>query len=227
MTPSLSEIKDVLDAAADFIKDRHGGDPAEQTGWKSDEALDVWQRLRASRDLIKEHARANAEHERAEGLTKEVERLKAKYEPGHTDLMVSPEAIDEALAAEAKLVAYEEPVGDWIAASCTELHERGFHREANELRRLSAVLTLAVSDVLAERKRQVTDKGYDAAHDDAHKGGEIIYDRHWGVLARLTEYAGPLLASSPYRTALVDAGAMILAEIERLDRAALSGEEGA
>lgn len=54
MTPSLSEIKDVLGSAADFIKDRDGGDQHTETGWKSDEALDVWQRLRSLLSRLEE-----------------------------------------------------------------------------------------------------------------------------------------------------------------------------
>lgn len=65
-------------------------------------------------------------------------------------------------------------------------------------------------EILARRRAQIA-KGYDAAHDDEHRAGEIISDPAWGARARL---------ASPDRAALVDAATMIVAEIERLDRAA-------
>lgn len=72
------------------------------------------------RALVRDFAKV---HDCMEGLAKEVERLKAKYEPGHTDLMVSPEAIDEALAAEAKLAVYEAPIGDGESVSEIKLRD--------------------------------------------------------------------------------------------------------
>jgi len=37
-----------LRSAADFIKDRDGGDPSTETGWKSDEYLAEWLRINAA-----------------------------------------------------------------------------------------------------------------------------------------------------------------------------------
>lgn len=43
-----SAIETALELAADLIKDMDGGDPTTTTGWKSDEALDVWLKLNAA-----------------------------------------------------------------------------------------------------------------------------------------------------------------------------------
>ena len=92
--------------------------------------------------------------------------------------------------------------------------------------------TQALRDVLAERQRQIA-KGHDAAHDDAHDKGELAraasnYAYHatvYSPLGHLNYGPGP---SWPFersawkpespRADLVKAGALILAEIERLDR---------
>lgn len=86
----------------------------------------------------------------------------------------------------------------------------------------------AVIDVAAERRRQIEVHSYPPEHDDEHDSGELAqaaagYALHkdnpsvsrqvypWG-------FAGP--QSGPRREMMVKAGALILAEIERLDRAA-------
>lgn len=98
--------------------------------------------------------------------------------------------------------------------------------------------TKAASDVLAERRRQVDAEGYDHQHDDAHVCDEIAAAacfyalppgaREWD--ASSTGYGetlgdaivpdGWVLSAGSRRRDLVKAGALILAEIERLDRAA-------
>jgi hypothetical protein len=94
-------------------------------------------------------------------------------------------------------------------------------------------------EVLAERMRQLEVKGYDIAHDDAHPGGEIAAcaafyamppaARDWP--AEETGY-GPTFGEAIYpegwtvpttgdrRRELVKAAALLVAEIERIDRAA-------
>ena len=109
-----------------------------------------------------------------------------------------------------------------------------------------AELTKAASDVLAERQRQVEAEGWTAEHDDAHGNGELAraagcYATHagdcydWG--SPDYEQADPPFTDDelgvvpwPWdiewwkptnpRRDLVKAAALILAEIERLDRAA-------
>ena len=102
--------------------------------------------------------------------------------------------------------------------------------------------TRAGRDVLAERRRQVSAKGYDHQHDDAHVCDEIAAAacfyamppgaREWDTSS--TGYGdtlgdaivpdGWVLSAGSRRRDLVKAGALILAEIERMDRAARAEE---
>ncbi|WP_147402987.1 hypothetical protein [Enterobacter sp. R1(2018)] len=100
----------------------------------------------------------------------------------------------------------------------------------------SRPLSAAVADVLAERQRQKESKGYTERRDDNYLPGVLnlagaAYAVSVSALPdamrraqRLWPWpdAGKYLKSSPKepRAALVKAGALILAEIERIDRAA-------
>jgi len=87
--------------------------------------------------------------------------------------------------------------------------------------------TAAARDVLAERQRQVEQEGWTPAHDDAYVDGQLAS----AAVAYAQAYTPYLVPSSwPWavewfkagndRRNMVKAGALILAEIERLDRAA-------
>ncbi len=62
-------------------------------------------------------------------------------------------------------------------------------------------------------------KGYDAKHDDEHTNGEIVYDHEWGALSYLNQREcipnGDLVV---YAELLVEAAALIIAELERIER---------
>lgn len=96
--------------------------------------------------------------------------------------------------------------------------------------------TAAYRDVLMERSRQCVVEGWTLAHDDEHDGAEMataaacyalsasgwdrtalweIWPKSWGVDWFKPNYTSP-------RRDLVKAAALIIAEIERLDRAALA-----
>lgn len=91
-------------------------------------------------------------------------------------------------------------------------------------------MTQAARDVLAERQRQIEAEGFDASHDDHHGAGQMATAA--GCYA-LFPAAYPVDAQPPKgwpwaetwwkprdkRRNLVRAAALILAEIERLDRA--------
>jgi|GEM_PF-7125411 len=94
----------------------------------------------------------------------------------------------------------------------------------------------AIDDVIAERVRQVEVEGWTSEHDDAHKPGELSSAAmgyvqsaacqlsHDGLKLEGTPLFWPwdsswFKPSTPQRD-LVKAAALILAEIERLDRAA-------
>jgi hypothetical protein len=100
-------------------------------------------------------------------------------------------------------------------------------------------LNQSAFDVISERQRQVDTMGYDFEHDDAHPCGEIAAyaafyamppaAREWpatetGYGATFGEAIIPADWTMPQtgdrRRELVKAGALILAEIDRLDRAA-------
>jgi hypothetical protein len=103
-------------------------------------------------------------------------------------------------------------------------------------------LTKAAQDVLAERQRQVEVEGWGAAHDDVHHNGELgaaaaCYASPHRAFKAVTFVGRGYEPITSYRDLwpwrdewwkpkdrradLVRAGALILAEIERLDRAAL------
>ncbi|WP_185839500.1 hypothetical protein [Pseudomonas aeruginosa] len=92
-------------------------------------------------------------------------------------------------------------------------------------------------DVQAERRRQIETEGWTPEHDDEHNGGELadaaacyalwaggINPGNW---REFWPWAPEWLKHSEPRRMLVKAAALILAEIQRLDRAAAPGKEGA
>ncbi|HHP2701456.1 TPA: ead/Ea22-like family protein [Citrobacter freundii] len=95
----------------------------------------------------------------------------------------------------------------------------------------------AILDVVAERQRQKTIEGWTPEHDDEHCNGElamaaVCYINETGTVNRNggKPWGWPWDASwwkpKTRRRNLVKAGALILAEIERLDRAAGIGVKG-
>jgi hypothetical protein len=101
-------------------------------------------------------------------------------------------------------------------------------------------LSRAMLDVIAERHRQVEQEGWTPEHDDTHGEGEMAlaaacyavtstprrhatdHHRHM-AFARYWPWAPNWWKPKNPRADLVRAGALILAEIERLDRAEEAG----
>ncbi|WP_314188815.1 hypothetical protein [Paracoccus yeei] len=90
-------------------------------------------------------------------------------------------------------------------------------------------------DVFAERRRQISGEGWTLEHDDQHDDGELAAaGATYALSAANCIVEQPFHRTWPWQKAwwkpteprrdLVKAGALILAEIERLDRAALSPE---
>lgn len=102
---------------------------------------------------------------------------------------------------------------------------------ADHIRRASALTAIA-----DERRRQIEVEGWDEAHDDAHADGALAKAAgSYAIFTASPHYGGPGFAHpvqwpwSPHwfkptdrRNDLVKAGALIVAEIERLDRAAVA-----
>lgn len=89
----------------------------------------------------------------------------------------------------------------------------------------------AASDVLAERKRQIESEGWSADHDDQHVGGGLAKAAACYALGRSTIAETVLWPwdwgwwkPKDRRRDLVRAGALIIAELERLDRQSPTSE---
>ncbi len=83
-----------------------------------------------------------------------------------------------------------------------------------------------INEIDKERKRQIVEKGYTSEHDDIHENGEIA--NHAASLAttdiflasQLYPYSEDIrvIKQKDRKIQLVKAGALILAELERLER---------
>ena len=94
----------------------------------------------------------------------------------------------------------------------------------------------AAADVVAERQRQITVEGWTPEHDDEHTYGELVQEAAdlcvYGTDFRVVDLDGDRMVGwglteahrDNRRRQLVIAGALILAEIERIDRVAAKGK---
>ncbi|WP_374221855.1 hypothetical protein [Klebsiella variicola] len=137
---------------------------------------------------------------------------------GYVDALV--EALEKAQGME----AYWKTQCRGITDHCEELQARIAELE-------SRTVTAAAAAVLAERKRQVAAEGWTPGHDDEYEHGELADAAGcYALSSELFDCAGEPPRPWPWpdewwtptnrRRDLVKAGALILAEIERLDRAA-------
>lgn len=115
--------------------------------------------------------------------------------------------------------------------------EAGGEAEGVTLREVAKFLaSKGVRAIANERMRQVTHEGWTPEHDDAHGNGEILKD---GALPLLKALTGFYVAHDPWGLAkkhggrehdrvraLTIAGALIAAEIDRLERARVVLESG-
>ncbi|HDT1716154.1 TPA: ead/Ea22-like family protein [Klebsiella pneumoniae subsp. pneumoniae] len=131
-------------------------------------------------------------------------------------------ALVEALEKAQGMEAYWKTQCRGITDHCEELQARIAGLE-------SRTVTAAAADVLAERQRQVTAEGWTTERDDGYQNSELADAAAcYAIHAHNQGFSTPAhwpwsqdwwKQTSPRRD-LVKAGALILAEIERLDRAA-------
>ena len=87
--------------------------------------------------------------------------------------------------------------------------------------------TKALDDVIAERARQIQVEGWTVEHDDKHRSYELphaaaayaIVNVDSAKADRLWPFNSHWFKSGDHRRNCVKAAAMLLAEIERIDRA--------
>ncbi|MCS4378084.1 hypothetical protein [Klebsiella quasipneumoniae] len=153
------------------------------------------------------------------------------------DLKELVEALEK---AQQRIAELEEAEQKLCAANVT-LDARAELAERRLAEMESRTVTAAAADVLAERQRQVTAEGWSPKHDDQYKNTELAfaascYAFHAAAASWDLEDNGIPYDSHPVpkqwpwdpswwrptdaRRDLVKAGALILAEIERIDRAA-------
>ena len=161
----------------------------------------------------------------------------------------------DALAAELKALREQEPIGyispktsHWLAAHkdssssygairihCSETDSQTVPLYAHPVP--ARELTNAADSVLAERRRQIEAEGYSPDHDDEHTAGELAQAAADlcvdGTDFRVVDPDGDEMLGwglteahrSDRRRQLVIAGALVLAEIERIDRAHIASKE--
>jgi hypothetical protein len=78
----------------------------------------------------------------------------------------------------------------------------------------------AIEDVIAERQRQALEKGYTPEHDDGHKSGELVMAAiaYIDTDEQLWPWGEESFKPRNRRHDLARAAALLIAEIERLDR---------
>lgn len=147
-------------------------------------------------------------------------------DPNITDMWAAWKGASAELV-EALEKAQHEAAVDWEAAASLNVENQELKRRIAELE--SRTVTAAAADVLAERQRQVAAEGWTAERDDSYQNSELADAAAcYAIHAHNQGFSTP--AHWPWSTTwwkqtnprrdLVKAGALILAEIERIDRAA-------
>ncbi len=121
--------------------------------------------------------------------------------------------------------ATHEDVMAGVRATVQEGIHPAYHRAAAKRRDVEP--TRAARDVLAERRRQISAEGWTPEHDDEHDARQLAHAAACYAYPELTciesvntwPWAPEWFKVRDHRSNLVRAGALILAEIERIDRA--------
>lgn len=138
-------------------------------------------------------------------------------------------ALFDEVTAQRQRIAELEGAEQKICAANVTLDARAELAERRPAEVEPRIVTAAASDVLAERQRQISAEGWSPEHDDEHVEGQIA-DAAACYALFATDQRRPVPAHWPWsdnwwkqrgqRRDLVRAGALIIAEIERIDRAA-------
>lgn len=115
-----------------------------------------------------------------------------------------------------------------VALAKTEFPTRSGSDSRNVFPNVPGQIVSALDDIASERRRQIEAKGWDAAHDEEHTNGELAFAAACYAMGSPLQHDGGQLwpwgwkwwKPKDRRRDLVRAGALIIAEIERLDRAA-------
>ena len=166
--------------------------------------------------------------------------MSEKHTPGSAEALTNPPlGTPESARDIVQTIALAMKQGyapDEILAEDSPIVER-IWAEATTLRHRADSAGRALGDVLAERRRQVEAKGWTPEHDDEHDGGQLAAAASAYALAAADhlhplsqgdgcydEHGVPMMwppdwqfRPSDPRRMLVKAGALILAEIERLE----------
>lgn len=155
-------------------------------------------------------------------LVAQVKSMKEDAKPAVPDGWPTEEMIS-AFAAEFSVYRQRETFGPAFRAALAAAPE--------------APQVAAARDVLAERQRQISVEGWTPEHDDEHADYKLSSAAGCYAMFTLAYPAGDPASFWPWdkswwkpsadqRRNLIKAGALILAEIERLDRAALASAKG-
>ncbi|ATR82972.1 hypothetical protein CS390_10635 [Pseudomonas sp. HLS-6] len=128
----------------------------------------------------------------------------------------------------AKLAELDADAASWVCGECgSNAQTRNADHPVWHGKPRANIHATAAREVLAERRRQIKEKGYTPEHDEHYKSGELAKAAavitllgigttpEWPPLNNICRW--PVKKEAPRRM-LVKACALILAEIERLDR---------
>lgn len=211
---------------------------AQQAEAAGDTFMRQWERHSGPRGGSFGRALASAayyhQRERAEQLQRELDDAREDDEAFADDsLDLAHEVIIDGLA---KLLD-PKPQTCFEAASATINYTAACEVVDRAMGQLASVRTAAVRDVLRERARQQKVEGWTLEHDDKHATGSMavaaacyaLEGRHRDINARnlwrWTGWGSIWFKPKDQRSNLIRAGALILAEIERLDRADANGDQ--
>lgn len=154
----------------------------------------------------------------------------------HQQQQLAPTA-PQWLPTEAQILAACEEAGLWPNTAAQWVSNGAFARYHAAINRMApsaqpastATLTQAVQDVLAERRRQIEVEGWTPKHDDEHGWGDladaaacyISGSPYWSTRDKHQRWPWELAWWKPKdrRTNLVRSAALLMAEVERMDRA--------